>query len=167
MTETVYFRDNFFSAGTTEIYNSSKEKVGELDLKSAFSSSIEVLDKNGKVIVIGRFPFMSSKWVVTDTNDYELGVLKGKISFLSKKYEYITDSRGGYYIEAEPFSYHYEIYDEQSTLVASFEKVSGFFSSPAFQLSNYCEHLAAEELVAVVMGINAIQKRRRNAANTT
>lgn len=165
MGNSLYFRDNFFSAGITEIFNSSKDKVGELDLKSAFSASIDVLDRNGKIIVSGKFPFISSKWIITDANDYELGVLKAKLSFLSKKYEYTTDSRGIYYIESEPFSYQYEIYDDQSNLSAKFEKVSGFFTSPAFQLINFTEKVCNEELVAVVMGINAIQKRKRNVAN--
>jgi hypothetical protein len=165
MTDTLYFRDNFFSAGTTEIFNSSKKKVGELDLKSAFSASIDVIDITGNVTVSGKFPFLSNKWVITDANDYEIGVLKSKLSFLSKKYEYTTDSRGVYYIESEPFSYQYDIFDEQSNLAAKFEKVSGFFSTPAFQLSNFNEKVSNEEFVAVVMGINAIQKRKRNAAN--
>jgi uncharacterized protein YxjI len=164
MNDTLYFTDNFFSAGTTEIYSSSKEKVGELDLKSAFSASIDLLDNNGEVMVSGYFPFFSSKWVISDPTEQEIGVLKGKFTFFSKKYEYTAHSRGIYQIEAEPFSHQYEIFDEQSSLVAKFEKVSGFFSSPAYQLSNFNEQITSEELIIVIMGINAIQKRRRNNA---
>jgi hypothetical protein len=47
--------------------------------------------------------------------------------------------------------------------VAKFEKISGFFSSPAFQLTNHSDQLSTEELIAVVMGVNAIQ--RRNSSN--
>jgi uncharacterized protein YxjI len=164
MNDTLYFSDNFFSAGTTDIYNSAKEKVGELDLKSAFSASIDVLNKDGKVIVSGKFPIFTSKWIITDTNEQEIGVLKGKFTFFTKKYEYTAHSRGVYQIEAEAFSHQYEIFDEQSTLIAKFEKVSGFFSSPAYQLSNFNEEVTSEELIAVIMGINAIQKRRNNSA---
>jgi uncharacterized protein YxjI len=166
MNDSLYFRDNFFSAGTTEIFNSSKEKVGELDLKSSFSSSIDVIDKSGRIIVSGKFPFMSNKWLISDSNENELGKLKAKFSFLSKRYEYTTNSRGVYEIESEPFSYEYKIYDDQLSLAARFEKVSGFFSSPAYRLNNLTERLTTEELIAVVMGVNAIQKRKRNAANS-
>jgi hypothetical protein len=37
------------------------------------------------------------------------------------------------------------------------------FSSPAFQLTNYSEQLSTEELIAVVMGVNAIH--RNNSSN--
>jgi uncharacterized protein YxjI len=167
MNDTLYFTDNFFSAGRTEIFNSSKEKVGELDLKSAFSAGIDVLDKNGKVIVSGNFPFFSSKWIITDTNEQEIGVLRGKFTLFTKKYEYTAHSRGIYQIEAEAFSHQYEIFDEQSNLAARFEKISGFFSSPAYQLSNFTEQVTSEELIVVIMGINAIQKRRRNNASNS
>jgi hypothetical protein len=48
--------------------------------------------------------------------------------------------------------------------MARFEKVSGFFASPAYHLSKNNEKVSSEELIAVVMGINAIQKRRRSNA---
>jgi uncharacterized protein YxjI len=162
--QTLYFQDNFFSAGRTEIFNSSKEMVGELDLKSAFSSSVDVLDKSGNVVVSGKFTFFSSKWWIFDSSDQEIGVLKQKLTFLSKKYEYEAYGRGTYFIESEPFSREYDISDEQSKQIGRFEKVSGFFSSPAYQLSNFIEKVTSEELIAVVMGVNAIQKRRNNAA---
>ena len=164
MNDTLYFKDNFFSAGTTEIYNSSKDKVGELDLKSALNASIDVLDHNGKVLVRGKFPLFSSKWKLSGTDEQEIGVLKGKFTLFSKKYEYTAHTRGIFQIEAEAFSHQYDIFDEQSNLIAKFEKVSGFFSSPAYQLRNFTEQVPSEELIAVIMGINAIQKRRRNNA---
>lgn len=162
--QTLYFKDNFFSAGRTEIFNSLKEKVGELDLKSAFSSSVDVLDKVGNLVVSGKFTFFSNKWRISDSSDQEIGVLKQKITFLSKKYEYEAYGRGTYFIESEPFSREYDICDDQSNQIGKFEKVSGFFSTPAYQLSNFTESLSNEELIAVVMGVNAIQKRRNNAA---
>jgi hypothetical protein len=66
------------------------------------------------------------------------------------------------------FSKQYDIYQDETTIVAKFEKISGFFSSPAFQLTNYSTQLSTEELIAVVMGVNAIQRRNSsNAAATT
>ncbi|MGG3466173.1 hypothetical protein ABES02_01095 [Neobacillus pocheonensis] len=162
--QTLYFKDNFFSAGRTEIFNSSKEKVGELDLKSAFSSSIDVLNLNENIVVTGKFTFFSNKWRIYNANEEEIGVLKEKLTFLSKKYEYDAYGRGVFHIKSEPFSREYEIMDELSNTVGKFEKVSGFFSSPAFQLSNFIEKVTNEELIAVVMGINAIHKRRNASA---
>jgi len=161
---TLYFKDNFFSAGRTEIFNSSKEKVGELDLKSAFSSGVDVLDQDGNLVVSGKFPFFSNKWRITDKFEQEIGVLKQKLTFLAKKYEYDAYGRGIYLIESEPFSHTYEIFDEHSNQIARFEKVSAFFESRAYQLSSTTDTVSSEELIAVVMGINAIQKRRSNAA---
>lgn len=162
--ETLYFHDNFFSAGKTEIFNHLKEKVGELDLKSSFSSGIYVLDRNGKLVVSGKFGFFSNKWRIFDGNDQEIGMLKHRLSFLAKKYEYQASGRGIFLIESEVFSRQYEIVDEHSNPVASFEKINGFFSSPAYKLTNVSKVLSAEELIAVVMGVNAIQKRRNNSA---
>jgi hypothetical protein len=165
MKDALYFRDNFFSAGTTEVYNSAKEKIGELDLKSAFSSGINVLDPNGKIVVSGKFGIFSNKWRISDGLDQEIGLLTQRFSLLTKKYEYEAYGRGVFVIESEAFSRHYEIFDEESNCVATFEKVNGFFSSPAYQLTNNSDVLSSEELMAIVMGTNAIQKRRRNANN--
>ncbi len=43
----VYFQDNFFSSGKTEIVDQNQQSLGELDLKSAFSSSVDVYDAAG------------------------------------------------------------------------------------------------------------------------
>ncbi|MDR7000499.1 hypothetical protein [Neobacillus niacini] len=158
----LYFKDNFFSSGRTEVFNSLKEKVGELDLNSAFSSSIDVIEGDGKKIISGRFGFFSNKWRISDGSGQEIGILKQKLTFLAKKYEYNAYTRGIYTIEAEVFSRQYEVLDEQSNQVAKFEKVNGFFASPSYQLTNIDEKLSSAELIAVVMGVNAIQKRRKN-----
>jgi hypothetical protein len=71
--QTVYFSDNFFSSGKTDIFSEGNERIGILDLKSAFSSNIDVLDVTGDVIVRGRFPFLSNKWVVLNSNDQVIG----------------------------------------------------------------------------------------------
>ncbi|MFJ7746861.1 hypothetical protein [Peribacillus sp. NPDC097295] len=162
----IYFKDNFFSSGRTEIFNSSKEKIGELDLKSAFSTAVDVLDRNDNIVVTGKFKFFSNKWSIYHTNEEEIGVLKEKLSFLSKKYEYISFGNGTYQIKGESFSRQYEILDEASNLVGRFEKVNGFFESAAYQLSNFHKKITNEELIAVVMGINAIHKRKKGNAAT-
>jgi hypothetical protein len=163
--EALYFSDNFFSAGVTDIYNSSKEKVGQLDLKSAFSASLDVIDEAGHLVISGKLSFWGNSWVILDNVGNEIGVLKAKFSFFSKKYEYNSHGRGFYRIESEPFSTLYEIYNEDSAEVGRFEKISGFFSSPAFKLTSDVKQLSSYECVAIVMGINAIQKRNRNAVN--
>ncbi|QTN00656.1 hypothetical protein ERJ70_15980 [Sediminibacillus dalangtanensis] len=57
MGESIYFKDNFFSAGTTEIFNEDHEQIGLLDLKSAFSSGVDVMDKEGLIVIKGSFLF--------------------------------------------------------------------------------------------------------------
>jgi uncharacterized protein YxjI len=160
--KTLYFKDNFFSTGKTDIFNSSKEKVGELDLKSTFTSSVDVLDNDGNLVVSGKFSSFSNKWRLFDPSNQEIGVLKQKFTFFSKNYEYDAFDRGVYQIDSELFSYLYDISDEQSNQIAKFEKVSGIFSSPAYQLKNFTKKLSNEELIAVVMGVNAIQKRNNS-----
>lgn len=164
--ETLYFTDNFFSAGRTDIFNEKKEKVGELDLKSAFSTKIDVLDAAGNVTIRGKFSFFGGKWIVQNEGDIDKGELKARFSLFSNKFQYNAYERGIYEITSEAFSKHYQIYDDELNLIANFEKVSGFFSSPAYQLTNHSEQLDSLELVAVVMGINAIHKRRNNNAAT-
>ncbi|MFD1739240.1 hypothetical protein ACFSCX_22425 [Bacillus salitolerans] len=164
--EVLYVSDNFFSAGRTDIYNSDKVKIGELDLKSAFTSSLDVYDLDGNALLSGRFPFFSNKWMVTDQAGREIGELKAKFAFFSEKYEYYANAGESYRIESEAFSKLYQILDRNEKEVARFEKVSGFFSSPVFQLTNSTGHINSFELIAVVMGVNEIKKRRQSAANS-
>ncbi|MFC0270782.1 hypothetical protein ACFFIX_04860 [Metabacillus herbersteinensis] len=167
MTETVYFKDTFFSTGITEIFNGNKEKIGELDHKGAFSSSIAIFDQTGALAVSGKFTFFSRHWVVIDDQELELGILKNKLSFFTKKFEYKTHGRGTYRIESPAFSKEYEIFDKNEELVATFQKTNGFFASPAFQLTNKSSSLSTNELIAVVMGINSIQKAQSAAATSS
>jgi uncharacterized protein YxjI len=120
MEKHVYFQDNFFSAGTTEIFNEAKEKVGSLDLKSMFSAGIEVLDLCGTVKVSGKFPFFGVKWRVYNQHGEELGALKQKLSFFAKRYEYEAHNRGTFTIHSEAFSKEYDIYRDETTVVAKF-----------------------------------------------
>lgn len=161
---TLYFNDNFFSSGKTVIYDENKTQVGELDLKSAFSSSVDVLNQTGSISVSGKFRTLRNRWVVTDYHQNELGELRQRFAFFSKKYEYNAGERGVYEIKSEAFSRQYEIFDSQSKLVAKFERVSGFFSSAAYRLSSYEESMPALEWIVVVMGVNAIIKRNNSAA---
>ncbi|NDI34132.1 hypothetical protein [Chengkuizengella sediminis] len=151
----VYFKDNFFSSGLTDIYTENKVKLGELDLKSAFSTSIEVCDEKGFTVIKGGFRFFSNKWVISDRIGQELGIVRAKISFFSKKYVYETRSNE-YHIYSPSFSRQYEITDERQKLVAQFNKINGFFESSAYKLTNNSTKLSTPELVAVVMGVNAI-----------
>ncbi|HEY4553098.1 MAG TPA: hypothetical protein VIG80_07870 [Bacillaceae bacterium] len=160
----IYFSDNFFSAGLTDIYDEHKQIIGTLDLKSAFTSSVTVLDTSQNIVCEGRFRTLSNRWVVTDHAGNELGVLRQRMSFFSKKFEYEAGARGYIAIESEAFSRDYQLLDESGNTVAEFEKISGFFQSPAYRLSNLSDVFSDSELVAVVMGINMIQKRNSASA---
>ncbi|MBP1964365.1 hypothetical protein [Paenibacillus aceris] len=163
----LYFRDNFFSAGRTDILNDKEEKVGHLDLKSAFSSAIDVYGLNSKLLYKGGFPFFSGKWVITDADGGRIGVLRSRFALFTKKFTYETEGRDSYEIVSPAFSKEYEISDESGTRVARFEQINGWFSSGAFTLNNQCSKLDIYELVAVIMGMHAIQKQNAAANNAT
>lgn len=163
---TLYFSDNFFSSGRTDIYNSDKERVGELDLKSAFSASMDILNNEGRIMASGKFPFLGNRWIVSGKEGEEMGELRQKWSFFRKRFQYHSFGKGTFSIESEAFSKDYTVLDEQGAVICSFERVSGFFSSPAYKLENYSSTLGNQELVAVVMGVNAIQKRNNAAASS-
>ncbi|WP_040950696.1 hypothetical protein [Gorillibacterium massiliense] len=158
------FRDNFFSSGVTEIVDEAGERAGELDLKSAFSSAADVYDRNGSLVYSGKFPFFSNKWVVSDRNEIEVGNLRYRMSFMSKRYEYDAGGRGIYEITSPAFSKEYEIRSEAGVLVADFSKISGWFDSGAFALNNHSDQLDSYELVCVILGMHQIVKRHNSAA---
>ncbi|MFB9328472.1 hypothetical protein ACFFSY_21275 [Paenibacillus aurantiacus] len=158
----LYFRDNFFNSGTTDILSGDQEKIGEVDLLSSFGSSLEVFDGAGGALYSGEFPFFSGKWTITGADGTACGRLRDRIAFFSKKFEYEAYGRGVYEIRAEAFSSEYEIRDEQGQLAATFEKVSGWFSSSAYRLSCAPTSVDAYEWVAVILGMNEIQKRQRS-----
>ncbi len=163
MERCVYFKDTFFSSGRTDIYNAEQQKRGVLDLKSAFSSGVSIENESGRVLVEGSFPFMSGKWIVKQSDGKELGVVKSAFAFFSKRYRYITNGHT-YEIEAPAFSKEYTILDENKMEVATFKKVNGFFQAPAYELKNNSDALLTEELIVVVMGVNAIEKRNQSSA---
>lgn len=166
MESCVYFSDNFFSAGRTDIYNEQEEKVGSLNLKSAFSSSVDVEDANGEVVVQGSFPFFSNKWSVQQAQNKELGKVKTGFSFFKKRFRYETSDQS-LEIESPAMSKEYTLTDKSGVEVATFRKVSGVFQSAAYELKNHTSSISTEELISVVMGVNAIEKRRRSTANGT
>ncbi|WP_410513338.1 hypothetical protein PaeBR_02450 [Paenibacillus sp. BR2-3] len=93
-------------------------------------------------------------------------MLRYRFSFFTKKFTYETNGRGNYVIMSPAFSKEYAISDESGAIVVRFEQVNSWFSSGAFLLNNECEYLDTYELVAVIMGMHAIQKRHRSAANS-
>ncbi|MDQ0192300.1 hypothetical protein [Paenibacillus wynnii] len=161
----LYFRDKFFSTGITEILNEKEEDVGHVDLKSAFSSSIDVYGQNGHLLYKGSFPFFSGKWEVANVDGDQIGVLRSRLSFFTKKFTYETHGRGEYEITSPAFSKEYEIADESGVLVAQFERINNWFSSGAFHLNNKSGFLDTYELVAVIMGMHAIQKSQQATVN--
>lgn len=162
----LYIKDNFFNSGETSVMNEAGESVGTVDLKSAFGSSLDVYDETGTKVCSGSFRSFSNKWNVCDQNEYELGVLRMRMSFFSKRYEYDAGERGIYEITSPAFSKEYEIQGEDGRCVATFHRVSGWFQSGAYHLKNDSHLLGDWELIAVVMGVHAIQKRASNSASS-
>ncbi|WP_051314642.1 hypothetical protein [Alteribacter aurantiacus] len=159
---TMHVSDNFFSAGETTIYNEDKKEIGSLDLQSAFNSNVNILNIDGEVLVKARFPAFSNKWTIVDYADRELGVLKQNFTFFSKKFEYLTSERGSYTVVGEAFSTEFEIKaDGSDAIVGHFKRESGFFSSPSYEVKNLSDNLSDEEMLALVMGVNMLLKRKR------
>lgn len=158
----IYFKDNFFSSGTTDIMNENGEIVGNVDLKSAFGSSLDIYDETGEKVCGGKFRFFSNKWEVSDANEYELGVLRIRMSFFTKRFEYDAGERGIYEITSPSFSKEYEVQDQGGRTVARFSQTSGWLQSGAFYLENDSHLISNWEWIAVVMGVHAIRKRANN-----
>jgi hypothetical protein len=166
MTMELYFKDNFFSAGETPIMNAAGEQAGTMDLRSMFSASLSVFGPTGELRVTGSFRFFSGKWEIADAGESVLGVLRSRLSFFSKRFEYDAGERGIYTIESPAFSRSYAIHDHAGIEVASFDKTSGWLESGAFCLKNRAALLDSYELIAVVMGVHSIQKRNNAAASS-
>ncbi|MFB1081691.1 hypothetical protein [Jeotgalibacillus sp. JSM ZJ347] len=162
MEDRVYFSDQFFSSGKTDIYNGEKEKIGTLDHKSAFSSGINIEDILGETVIEAGFGFFSNKWTIK-RGEVELGFVKNALSFFTKKYRYFKDGQE-YEIESPVMSKEYTIFNSAREEVAAFRKVSGFFQTAAFELTNHTDLFEADELIAVIMGVNAIEKRNNSAS---
>ncbi|QGR00187.1 hypothetical protein EHS13_20925 [Paenibacillus psychroresistens] len=165
MASTLYFKDNFFNSGKTDILSENQEVLGEVDLRSSFGSGLDIYNANGDLMYTGTFPMLSGKWNITNANDEEVGRVRSRLAFFAKKFEYEAYDRGIYEIKSEIFSTQYEMFDEEGTLAASFQRVSGWFSADAYCLENHSTILDSYELVAVVMGMHEIQKRQRSSSN--
>jgi len=159
----LYFRDNLFNSGTTDILDERNEPVGEVDLRSAFGSSLAVSSRDGSSAYEGKFPFFSGKWIVTGRNGEECGVLRYRLSFLSKRFEYARYGAGTYELTSPAFSREYEIADERGRIVVTFDRVSGWFEASAYRLTVHDGGIDAYEWVAVVLGMHEIQKRHRQS----
>lgn len=162
MENKVYFSDQFFSAGMTDIYNGSQDKVGTLDHMSAFTSGIRIEGIHRTTGIEAGFGFFSNKWTIK-RGEKELGFVKNALSLFTKKYRYFKDGLE-YEIESSAFSKEYTVLNASRDEVASFRKVSGFFQTAAYELTNHSELFEADELIAVIMGVNAIEKRNRSAS---
>lgn len=160
----LYFKDNFFSAGTSQIMNETGEAAGHLDLKSAFGSSLDVYRPNGFKACSGKFRFMSlGKWEVSDGGGAVLGVLRARMSFMTKRFEYDAGNRGTYAITSPAFSKEYVIESDKGEEAAAFVRTSNWMQPGAFRLSIRSRLVDGYEWIAVVMGIHAIQRRRNSA----
>ncbi|TMW70343.1 hypothetical protein [Alteribacter natronophilus] len=161
----VFFSDNFFSAGKTPIYNEAGEETGSLDLQSAFNSNVDILSRNGEMLMQGSLAFLLNQWKITGDRGEETGVLKQNFTLFSRKFEYRAGSRGTYRIEGEPFSHQYTIAGEDGYMHGDFHRTSAFFQSGSFELINHSDVLTDEELIAVVMGVHMLNKRKRRRQN--
>lgn len=159
----LYFNDQFFSTGQTDIMDENGTPAGMLDLESMMSSSISVYGPDSMLRCSGQFRFFSGKWEVLNAAGEELGLLYARFSLFSKRYEYDAGHRGVYSIESPAFSQHYSILDGNESEVATFQKISGWLQAGAFQLQNRSPQLDSYELVAVIMGVHSIQKRNSAA----
>lgn len=159
----LYVRDNFFNSGKTEILDERNHAVGVVDLRSAFGSALDVYGLQGRLLYGGKFPMLSNKWIVSDAGGDECGMLRYRLSFLSKRYEYESYGRGVYEITAEAFSRDYEIRNSQGALAATFRKVDGWFEAAAYCLENLTDEVSSYEWIAVIFGMNEIQKRHRSS----
>lgn len=162
----LYFKDRFFSSGISEIMDASGNELGYIDLKSAFGSSLDIYDSSNDLIYSGKFRVFSNKWNVLDPHGETIGIVRSRMSFLEKKFEYQAGSRGVFTITSPAFSRDFAIVDEQGDPVAGFEKISGFFSSGAYRLHNNTSEIDSYELIAVIMGVHSIRKRQNQAANS-
>jgi hypothetical protein len=160
MDKIVYISDNLFTAGLTSIENSHQEEVAQLDFSSAFTSKVAVTTRTGEILARGQFKFFSMKWLVFGPTDKQLGILKGNTFSFKKNFTYTTEGHT-YKIFSPSFSRDFTITDEKETVVATFKLTNHVLSvKNAFEVCNVTEELKTEEIIIIVMGINAIWKRR-------
>ncbi|UTR16472.1 hypothetical protein MM221_07995 [Salipaludibacillus sp. LMS25] len=100
------------------------------------------------------------KWLVFGLNDEQLGILKGNTFSFKKKFMYTTEGHT-YKICSPSYSRDFTITNEKEMVVATFKLTNHVLSvKNAFEICNVTEELKTEEIIMIVMGINAIWKRR-------
>ncbi|CDN41983.1 MULTISPECIES: hypothetical protein [Paenibacillus] len=159
----IYFKDNFFNSGPTEIMDEDGTVIGHVDLRSMFGASLEVFDRDGATLFQGKFPLFSRRWSVLGQGEREAGELRQRLAFLSKRFEYDSFGRGVFEIASPAFSDLYEITDEAGNMAAGFRKVSGWVLPSAYRLETYTSSVGEMEWVCVILGMNAIQKAARTS----
>ncbi|OWR30851.1 hypothetical protein CDO73_09695 [Saccharibacillus sp. O23] len=160
----LYVTDNFFNMGRTDILNAAGDPAGMLDLRSAFGSAVDIYANSGELLYTGKFRLMMRRWQIFDASGRQVGELCPRFTLFTKKFEYDAGDRGVYDIESPNFSKSYSITQDRAE-VASFERTSSWMLSGAYRLRN-TSRLDDYELVAVVMGVNAIRKRQRSASSS-
>lgn len=159
----LYFSDNFFNAGRTEILSASGDAAGTLDLRSMFGSALDIYGPGNELLHTGRFQLMLRRWQVFDAGEREIGVLRPRFTLFSKKFEYDAGERGLYQIESPNFSKEYRITENEAE-VAEFARTTAWIRSGAYCLRNR-SRLSDYEMIAVVMGVNAIRKRQNSSSS--
>ncbi len=159
----LYFKDNFFSAGTTLITDDEGKPAGSIDLQSMLTATLTVYGPDSAPRYTGKFPFFSRRWEISDAKGLIVGALRSKFTLFSKRFEYQARGRGVFFIESPAFSYSYAITDTAGREIASFEKTSRFLQAGAFALTNHSDTLESYELIAVIMGVHSIHKAAGNA----
>ena len=56
MWSTLYFKDNFFNSGKTDILSENQDVLGEVDLRSSFGSGLDIYDVNGPYCLAVNLP---------------------------------------------------------------------------------------------------------------
>jgi hypothetical protein len=100
------------------------------------------------------------KWLVFGPTDEQLGILKGNTFSFRKTFMYTTEGHT-YKIFSPSFSRDFTITNEKEMGVATFKLTNHVLSvKNAFEICNMTDELKTEEIIMIVMGINAIWERR-------
>ncbi|MCC2249369.1 hypothetical protein JUJ52_05245 [Virgibacillus sp. AGTR] len=70
-------------------------------------------------------------------------------------------------ITSPTFSKAFTVVDTKGNEIAMFKRMNHFFSSPAYELVKHTNHISMAELVIVVMGVNAIEKRKQSSSTNS
>ncbi|WP_338554725.1 hypothetical protein [Paenibacillus sp. KS-LC4] len=160
----LYFRESFLNSGSTSIMNEAGQSAGLIIPKGAFGTSVEVYDANEMKMCQAKIHFFLMKWEVSDSCGVLLGVLRPRMSFMNRRFEYDAGGRGCYLIESQAFSKEYIIMNRREELIASFAQTSGWMQSGVYCMWNETRLLGDYELIAVIVGVNEIRKRQNSSS---